>query len=553
MFPTRVAGSALLFAQSLLHLAFALPSHAEHEARAIHDARAALYDQPLARQLEPSQGINNSTNSSVPTSSTLSGFSSTSLGLSTGISSSSLPSNSEGVTSDSPSSNTETITSDSPSSSLTITSDNAASTAPSITSEIPTSTTPRITSFTSTSGAPLPTVPYGITTTVISDTTYTLTYISTTVTDETTIVESDASTTTTATYTDGAPIWVVPTLPPGYPGPAPGPPPIGPPAPNGGGGGGSSGCIFGCGGGGGGGGGGDPDDPNDPDDPEDPDDPTSTKESQSTTSAPSSVSSSASSSSSSSSSSGLYCEVGCSICNLRRYASPTAAPEKPKRHIPNLLEYAAGSLQERNIPGENSEVIADTYDEVKTSGNTLTVELADGPVPGSTVARQGVSSSQFTDFDEAEHNIFVQGLEGCTSVLVVSRAGAWASHLWERPSFTSDDAKFQADVLDYLNSELDAHAATFADRSKTKAFIMTPAPEEFDLHGSGDAANGNNPLKYSTRVQDIQDLLNEKLSGATIEEPFVYAVQRGEAALRSGPYGKAMVSITLENLTSSLR
>jgi hypothetical protein len=154
--------------------------------------------------------------------------------------------------------------------------------------------------------------------------------------------------------------------------------------------------------------------------------------------------------------------VGCSICNLgRREAAPTATPNKPKREIGNLLQYASSTLQERNIPGEGNDVPAETYDDVEKSGNTLTVTLADGPVPGSAVARQGISSSQFTAFDEAEHNIFVKGLEGCTSVIVVSRKGAWASHFWERPSFTSGDAKFQSDVIGFLRSDLGGHAASF--------------------------------------------------------------------------------------------
>lgn len=204
------------------------------------------------------------------------------------------------------------------------------------------------------------------------------------------------------------------------------------------------------------------------------------------------------------------------------------------------MQHATQSRKKRNIPGENSDGVAETYSEVKTNANTQTVELADGPVPGNAVARQGVSSSKYTAFDEAEHNILVQGLEGCTSVIVVSRKGAWASHFWERPSFTSGDAKFQADVISFLNTDLGGHAADWADSATTKVFIMTPAPEANDLDGNGNPSNGNNPQKYPDQVGAITTALNTIVPGATIQT-FVYQVQRNEVFLRSGAYGKAMI------------
>jgi hypothetical protein len=70
---------------------------------------------------------------------------------------------------------------------------------------------------------------------------------------------------------------------------------------------------------------------------------------------------------------------------------------------------------------------------------------------------------------------------------------------------------------------------------------MTPAPEEFDLNGSGNAANGNNPQKYPAQVGDITTALNGIVPGVTVQT-FVYQVQRSDSSLRSGPYGKAMVS-----------
>lgn len=368
---------------------------------------------------------------------------------------------------------------------------------------------------TSKTSASTPTVPFGVIPTVISGTTYSLTYVSTTATKPTTIVESNSQTTTTATYSSGAPIWIVPILPPGFPLPPPPPPPIAPPpGPVGGGGpppvGG--GCVFGCG-----------------EEGDDGDNPTTEQNSQSHTSTASKTSTS--SSSSSSSVSGAQCSYGCQACLGRREAAPTSAP---KREISNLFQYGA-LLKKRNVPMGDG--LPDLFNEVKSAGNTAKVELASR-------AASGVSSSQFITFDNAEHNIYVSGLEGCTSVIVVSRNGAWASHFWETPafSFTGTNDRFQADVLDYLTTDLGSHQASFADSSTTKIYIMTTTTQENNLNGPGAADNGDWPPEYPGRIAQITKLLNGMLPGVPIDT-FVYQRQRNENLLNSNVYGKAIVSI----------
>ena len=84
-------------------------------------------------------------------------------------------------------------------------------------------------------------------------------------------------------------------------------------------------------------------------------------------------------------------------------------------------------------------------------------------------------------------DVAVQGLYGCTSLIIVSSQGVWMSHLWENPSFqvggVVNQANFQAHILDrlgpgdgtaefpglnqYLNTE-------FAADTKPVAIIMTP-------------------------------------------------------------------------------
>ena len=44
----------------------------------------------------------------------------------------------------------------------------------------------------------------------------------------------------------------------------------------------------------------------------------------------------------------------------------------------------------------------------------------------------------------------VAGLFGCTAVGIVPTMGLWCSHHWEGPSFQSDDAEFEREVLDTI-------------------------------------------------------------------------------------------------------
>lgn len=87
-----------------------------------------------------------------------------------------------------------------------------------------------------------------------------------------------------------------------------------------------------------------------------------------------------------------------------------------------------------------------------------------------------------TRFDAA-----VQGLYGCTSLILISTQGVWMSHLWESPSFAPNgvvnQANFQAQVLDRLGPGdgtaefpgLTQYLATqFAADTKPVAIIMTP-------------------------------------------------------------------------------
>lgn len=97
------------------------------------------------------------------------------------------------------------------------------------------------------------------------------------------------------------------------------------------------------------------------------------------------------------------------------------------------------------------------------------------------------SSAIAYNLGASRFDLAVQGLYGCTSLIIVSTQGVWMSHLWENPSFqvggVVNQANFQAHVLNrlgpgdgtagfpgltqYLNTQ-------FAADTKPVAIIMTP-------------------------------------------------------------------------------
>lgn len=58
------------------------------------------------------------------------------------------------------------------------------------------------------------------------------------------------------------------------------------------------------------------------------------------------------------------------------------------------------------------------------------------------------STSRIRAFGKQGFNMGVQGLLGCTPVIMVSRRGVWMSHIWEVPSFVSKHPEcWQHDVI----------------------------------------------------------------------------------------------------------
>lgn len=77
----------------------------------------------------------------------------------------------------------------------------------------------------------------------------------------------------------------------------------------------------------------------------------------------------------------------------------------------------------------------------------INAALRDGNlVPHRPGGTDGRSSAKYIAFHDVSTSLAVDRLNGCTSVVVISRKGAWMSHFWEKPTFM-DKGFFQEDVL----------------------------------------------------------------------------------------------------------
>lgn len=104
--------------------------------------------------------------------------------------------------------------------------------------------------------------------------------------------------------------------------------------------------------------------------------------------------------------------------------------------------------------------------------------------------------------------LYVAGLFGCTSVVIISEMRVWFSHHWEAPSFEGDDARFEREVLSTIRdgdpddpvrmpgpSPLAEEAGILNLKSNVQIFISTPQNPE------------DGKEIFETRINKIVDLL----------------------------------------------
>lgn len=119
-----------------------------------------------------------------------------------------------------------------------------------------------------------------------------------------------------------------------------------------------------------------------------------------------------------------------------------------------------------------------------------------------------LSSAMTRPFEKTPMHLYVAGLFGCTSVVIISEMGVWFSHHWEAPSFDVDDARFEREVLSTIRngdpddparmpgpSPLAEEGGTLNPKSNVEIFISTPKNVD------------DGKERFESRVNKIVDLL----------------------------------------------
>lgn len=147
----------------------------------------------------------------------------------------------------------------------------------------------------------------------------------------------------------------------------------------------------------------------------------------------------------------------------------------------------------------------------------------------------GLASSKVKIFTNKQpYNMMVYGLTGCTSVVVLSRLGAYSSHLWESHGFMGDSEggeNFQIEVLDAtweggrgrdnmpalkdqigekmrpFESKDAADWAGLVEGNQVRTFIVTPAWDEDPNHFEGD-------LRWTELVEKLRVSLEGWIPGS---------------------------------------
>jgi hypothetical protein len=135
------------------------------------------------------------------------------------------------------------------------------------------------------------------------------------------------------------------------------------------------------------------------------------------------------------------CSPSCSACMNDDDEAPTSTP-------PNPLKIAARAVAgpgDHPFNGNIASFMIDLTD--SNAPKTTRVAGRQVPVPGSPGTPSSAVVKEFLDDD---FNLSMRGFKGCTSVAVISRAGVYMSHLWEKPSFEIPE-NFRPHVLDPLD------------------------------------------------------------------------------------------------------
>jgi hypothetical protein len=178
--------------------------------------------------------------------------------------------------------------------------------------------------------------------------------------------------------------------------------------------------------------------------------------------------------------------------------SSTGSPSMTKRTLPVPSE-----IVDPNQPGITKDVGRFVLAMINQPG---VLEFI--PRPGKT---GGLSNAVRVSFGDQAFTSVLMGLRGCSSLIVVSEKALWISHLWEAPSFLTNDADFKAQVLDSIDvgdgtdympglRQYTVPGGVFAPETNPQAVIVTPL--KYD-----------GTILYGDKVEQIQARLRSVVTG----------------------------------------
>lgn len=221
------------------------------------------------------------------------------------------------------------------------------------------------------------------------------------------------------------------------------------------------------------------------------------------------------------------CSFLCSACANNDPPSSYPSPSKFKKRVPRHAENisptyeGASKLKKRVLPLPsdapwNGNLVSFLYDEIAFA------EDAHNDVPLRGQGAGGISSALAIQLRALRLNMVVQGMYGCTSVIVISKELVWGSHFWESEGFKSGEDSFKARVIDVLGpgdgtaempglTQYTDTGGQLAPATNPQVFIITPG----FISGSG-------AMFYPDKVRDITDRLMDILGQNVPVEPILY-------------------------------
>lgn len=214
----------------------------------------------------------------------------------------------------------------------------------------------------------------------------------------------------------------------------------------------------------------------------------------------------------SSTSSRQVCSFLCSACANNDPPSSYPAPSKLRKRNPSHPRTRSSTYEHASrfkkrilpVPGDepwDGDVATFLYAQIEIaeeSGNEVALRSR---------GIRGISSALAIQLRARPLNMVIQGMYGCTAVIVVSERLVWGSHFWEDEAFKANDEIFQASVLDLLGpgdgtpqmpglAQFTGTGGRLAPATMPQVFIVTPG-----------FVSGSGAMFYPQKVVKIEDTL----------------------------------------------